>query len=142
MSKFRDEYLESSGEFDTESRETTGTLGKKDRSGGTGKATRRRKSRTGSKYSTSVHASLIKRRAARNKSWQKVSWTVKPRPRRATMARVPGTSRSLRELHTRDRDPRACFGASFALFPLSASPTVSFPFGLSLARAVKLCWTV
>lgn len=50
------------------------------------------------------------------------------------MARVPGTSRSLRELHTRDREPRACLGVSFAPFPLSASPTI-FPRSVSRSRA-------
>lgn len=59
------------------------------------------------------------KRQTRNKSWRKVNWTVKPRLKRATSLRIPGTSCPLLEVHTRLR----CLVFFFLL-----SRNTSFPF--------------
>lgn len=83
---------------------------------------------------------LIKRQAARNKSRQKVSWTVKSKAvKRATTARefqehrVPSENSSLKKERERERESQKealPLGASFALFSLVASLARSFSYGL------------
>lgn len=67
------------------------------------------------------------KRQTRNKSWQKVNWTVKPRLKRATLLRVPGTSCPLREVHTRLR----CL--VFLFLPPWNTSSLLFPFFFPLA---------
>jgi len=70
-------------------------------------------------YARLYRAGLIKRRAARNKSRQKVNRTVKPWLKRSRMAGVPGTLRSLREPHPEREKERGGEGFFLLRFLLS-----------------------